>query len=124
MPQALYGTAWGPGGGLAHYPPRLEEAQRRDHRRLGAELDLFSFPPELGAGLSVWHPRGGTMRRVMEEYSRKVHERSGYEFVYSPHVARSTLWETSGHLGWDAEESDPPMTLEEPAHAGKPLDGP
>jgi threonyl-tRNA synthetase len=124
MLQRIYGTAWWSEEELAAYLHRLEEAQRRDHRRLGAELDLFSFPPELGGGLSVWHPHGGTMRRVMEEYSRKVHERSGYEFVYSPHVARSTLWETSGHLGWYAEEMYPPMTLEDAAYYVKPMNCP
>ncbi|HMC81409.1 MAG TPA: threonine--tRNA ligase [Acidimicrobiia bacterium] len=124
MLQRVYGTAWWSEEELADHLHRLEEAQRRDHRRLGAELDLFSFPPELGGGLSVWHPHGGTMRRVMEEYSRKVHERSGYEFVYSPHVARSTLWETSGHLGWYAENMYPPMTLEDAAYYVKPMNCP
>jgi len=124
MLQRIYGTAWWSEEELADYLHRLEEAQRRDHRRLGVELDLFSFPPELGGGLSVWHPHGGTMRRVMEEYSRKVHERSGYEFVYSPHLARSTLWETSGHLGWYAEEMYPPMTLDDAAYYVKPMNCP
>ncbi|HYR62513.1 MAG TPA: threonine--tRNA ligase, partial [Actinomycetota bacterium] len=100
MLQRIYGTAWWTQAELDNYLHRLEEAQRRDHRRRGVDLDLFSFPPELGGGLAVWHPKGGTIRRVMEEYSRQVHERSGYELVYTPHVARSTLWETSGHLGW------------------------
>jgi threonyl-tRNA synthetase len=113
MLQRIYGTAWWSQADLDAYLHRLEEAQRRDHRRLGAELDLFSFPPELGGGLALWHPRGGIIRRVMEEYSRQVHEANGYEFVYTPHVARSLLWETSGHLGWYAENMYPPMTLDD-----------
>jgi len=124
MLQRIYGTAWFTQEELDAHLHRLEEAQRRDHRRLGVELDLFSFPPELGGGLSVWHPRGGTVRRVMEEYSRKVHERSGYEFVYSPHVARSNLWETSGHLDWYAENMYPPMELDEQKYYVKPMNCP
>jgi threonyl-tRNA synthetase len=113
MLQRIYGTAWFTQEELDAYLHRLEEAQRRDHRRLGAELDLFSFPPELGGGLSVWHPKGGLVRRIMEEYSRRVHEQSGYEFVYSPHLARSVLWETSGHLDWYADSMYPPMKLDD-----------
>jgi threonyl-tRNA synthetase len=124
MLQRIYGTAWFTQEDLDAYLHRLEEAQRRDHRRLGVELDLFSFPPELGGGLSVWHPKGGTVRRVMEEYSRRVHEQSGYEFVYSPHVARSTLWETSGHLDWYADSMYPPMELDEQKYYVKPMNCP
>ena len=124
MLQRIYGTAWFTQEELDAYLHRLEEAQRRDHRRLGVELDLFSVPPELGGGLSVWHPRGGTVRRVMEEYSRTVHERSGYEFVYSPHVARSNLWETSGHLDWYADNMYPPMELDEQKYYVKPMNCP
>ena len=125
MLQRIYGTAWWSPADLDAYLQRLEEAQRRDHRRLGAELDLFSFPPELGGGLALWHPRGGIIRRVMEEYSRQVHERGGYEFVYSPHVAKSLLWETSGHLGWYAENMYPPMTLDDDAtYYVKPMNCP
>ena len=113
MLQRIYGTAWFTQEELDAYLHRLEEAQRRDHRRLGVELDLFSFPPELGGGLSVWHPKGGLVRRIMEEYSRRVHEQSGYEFVYSPHLARSVLWETSGHLDWYADSMYPPMKLDD-----------
>jgi threonyl-tRNA synthetase len=113
MLQRIYGTAWFTQEELDAYLHRLEEAQRRDHRRLGLELDLFSFPPELGGGLSVWHPKGGLVRRIMEEYSRRVHEQSGYEFVYSPHLARSVLWETSGHLDWYADSMYPPMKLDD-----------
>jgi threonyl-tRNA synthetase len=124
MLQRIYGTAWFTQEDLEAYLHRLEEAQRRDHRRLGVELDLFSFPPELGGGLSVWHPKGGTVRRVMEEYSRQVHEQSGYEFVYSPHVARSNLWETSGHLDWYAENMYPPMELDDQTYYVKPMNCP
>ncbi|GAC1366550.1 MAG: threonine--tRNA ligase [Actinomycetota bacterium] len=124
MLQRIYGTAWWSQAELDQHLHRLEEAQRRDHRRLGVELDLFSFPPELGGGLALWHPRGGMIRRVMEEYSRQVHERSGYEFVYSPHVARATLWETSGHLDWYADGMYPPMTLDEATYYVKPMSCP
>src|SRR5713226_1848789 len=124
MLQRIYGTAWFTQQELDAYLHRLEEAQRRDHRRLGVELDLFSFPPELGGGLSVWHPKGGLVRRIMEEYSRRVHEQSGYEFVYSPHVARSTLWETSGHLDWYADSMYPPMELDEQRYYVKPMSCP
>ena len=124
MLQRIYGTAWFTQEELDAYLHRLEEAQRRDHRRLGVELDLFSFPPELGGGLPVWHPKGGLVRRIMEEYSRRVHEQSGYEFVYSPHVARSTLWETSGHLDWYADSMYPPMELDEQKYYVKPMNCP
>ncbi|TMK53617.1 MAG: threonine--tRNA ligase [Actinobacteria bacterium] len=124
MLQRIYGTAWFTQEELGAYLHRLEEAQRRDHRRLGVELDLFSFPPELGGGLSVWHPKGGLVRRIMEEYSRRVHEQSGYELVYSPHVARSLLWETSGHLDWYADSMYPPMELDQQKYYVKPMNCP
>src|SRR4029077_20259905 len=89
-----------------------EEAEKRDHRKLGAELDLFSFPDEIGPGLAVFHPKGGTIRRVMEEYSRRGHEEAGYEFVNSPHITKSHLFEISGHLDWFAEAMYPPMELD------------
>ncbi len=92
---------------------QLEEAEARDHRKLGAELDLFSFPSEIGPGLVLFHPKGGLIRRVMEEYSRQRHEVSGYEFVYSPHITKADLFETSGHLTWFAEGMYPPMELDE-----------
>ena len=92
---------------------QLEEAEKRDHRRLGQELDLFSFPSELGPGLAVFHPRGGTMRRVMEEYSRSRHVAAGYEFVNSPHITKAELFETSGHLQWFADGMYPPMDLDD-----------
>jgi len=91
----------------------LEEAERRDHRKLGAELDLFSFPTELGSGLAVFHPKGGLIRRLMEDYSRRRHEQEGYDFVNSPHITKAELFETSGHLDWYAESMFPPMELDE-----------
>jgi len=111
--QRVYGTAWPSKDELRAHQQRLEEAAKRDHRRLGAELDLFSFPEEIGSGLAVFHPKGGIMRRVMEDYSRKRHEESGYEFVYSPHITKSNLFETSGHLAWYADGMFPPMRMDE-----------
>lgn len=111
--QRIYGTAWPTKDELRAHQERLEEAAKRDHRRLGQELDLFSFPEEIGSGLAVFHPKGGIMRRVMEDYSRKRHEESGYEFVYSPHITKSNLFEISGHLGWYADGMFPPMKLDE-----------
>ncbi|HTX63939.1 MAG TPA: threonine--tRNA ligase, partial [Acidimicrobiales bacterium] len=110
--QRIYGTAWESEKALAAYLHQLEEAERRDHRRLGAELDLFSFPDEIGSGLAVFHPKGGTIRRVMEDYSRKRHVESGYEFVNSPHITKAHLFETSGHLDWFADGMFPPMELD------------
>ncbi|MEO8107989.1 MAG: threonine--tRNA ligase, partial [Actinomycetes bacterium] len=110
--QRIYGTAWPTKDELTAYLKFLEEAERRDHRRLGAELDLFSFPDEIGSGLAVFHPKGGTVRRVMEDYSRTRHEESGYEFVYSPHITKQALFETSGHLEWYADGMYPPMHLD------------
>ena len=111
--QRIYGTAWPTKDELKAYQLQMEEAAKRDHRRLGAELDLFSFPEEIGSGLAVFHPKGGVIRRVMEDYSRKRHDESGYEFVYSPHVTKSNLFETSGHLEWYAEGMFPPLQLDE-----------
>ncbi len=111
--QRIYGTAWESEDALAAHLHQLEEAEARDHRKLGHELDLFSFPSEVGPGLAVFHPKGGLIRRVMEEYSRQRHEVSGYEFVYSPHISKAELFETSGHLDWFAESMYPPMTLDE-----------
>jgi threonyl-tRNA synthetase len=110
--QRIYGIAWESAKALAEYLHRLEEAERRDHRKLGAELDLFSFPEEIGSGLAIFHPKGGTIRRVMEDYSRERHAAGGYEFVYSPHIAKSDLFETSGHLQWFADSMFPPMELD------------
>ncbi len=110
--QRIYGTAWPSTEERDAYLERLAEAQRRDHRKLGVELDLFSFPDEIGSGLAVFHPKGGIMRRVMEDYSRKRHEEAGYEFVYSPHITKSNLFETSGHLQWYSEGMFPAMKLD------------
>jgi threonyl-tRNA synthetase len=111
--QRIYGTAWESKDALEAHLVQVEEAEKRDHRKLGAELDLYSFPSEIGPGLAVFHPKGGIIRRVLEEYSRQRHEVSGYEFVYSPHITKSDLFETSGHLTWFAEGMYPPMTLDE-----------
>ena len=110
--QRIYGTAWESEKALAAYLHQLEEAERRDHRKLGAELDLFSFPEEIGSGLAVFHPKGGTIRRLMEDYSRRRHVESGYDFVNSPHITKSALFEQSGHLDWFAEGMYPPMELD------------
>jgi threonyl-tRNA synthetase len=110
--QRIYGTAWESDGALVAHLEFLEQAELRDHRRLGAELDLFSFPTEIGPGLAVFHPKGGTMRRVMEDYSRNRHVEGGYEFVNSPHIAKEDLFNTSGHLQWFAEGMYPPMELD------------
>lgn len=115
--QRIYGTAWPSKVELKAHLERLEEATKRDHRRLGAELDLFSFPEEIGSGLAVFHPKGGIIRRVMEDYSRAQHEAAGYDFVYSPHITKSNLFETSGHLAWYAEGMFPPMKLDEEVDA-------
>jgi len=113
MLQRIYGTAWPSQEELDSYLNFLEEAEKRDHRRLGSELDLFSFPEEIGSGLAVFHPKGGIIRRAMEDYSRKRHEEEDYQFVYSPHLTKSALFETSGHLEWYAEGMYPPMVLDE-----------
>ena len=110
--QRIYGTAWPSKDDLRAYLTFLEEAERRDHRRLGAELDLFSFPEEIGSGLAVFHPKGGVVRRVMEDYSRRRHEDSGYEFVNTPHITKAALFRKSGHLDWYADGMYPPMHLD------------
>ena len=117
MLQRIYGTAWPSQDELNAYLEMLAEAEKRDHRKLGQELDLFSFPEEIGSGLAVFHPKGGIVRRAMEDYSRKRHEEEGYEFVYSPHITKAALFETSGHLEWYAEGMYPPMILDEEHHA-------
>jgi threonyl-tRNA synthetase len=111
--QRIYGTAWESRDALKAHLDLLAEAEKRDHRRLGAELDLFSFPDEIGSGLAVFHPKGGTMRRVMEDYSRRAHERAGYDFVNTPHITKGHLFEVSGHLDWYREGMYPPMHLDE-----------
>jgi threonyl-tRNA synthetase len=117
MLQRIYGTAWPSQEALDGYLHLLAEAEKRDHRRLGAELDLFSFPEEIGSGLAVFHPKGGIIRRAMEDYSRKRHEEEDYQFVYSPHLTKAALFETSGHLQWYAEGMYPPMIMDEELHA-------
>jgi threonyl-tRNA synthetase len=117
MLQRIYGTAWPSQEELTSYLELLAEAEKRDHRRLGTELDLFSFPEEIGSGLAVFHPKGGIVRRAMEDYSRKRHEDEGYEFVYSPHLTKAALFEKSGHLQWYSEGMYPPMVMDEEFHA-------
>ena len=110
--QRVYGTAWESQEALEAHLHQIAEAERRDHRRLGAELDLFSFPDEIGSGLAVFHPKGGVIRKELEDYSRRRHEEAGYEFVNTPHITKGQLFETSGHLAWYAEGMYPPMQLD------------
>jgi threonyl-tRNA synthetase len=110
--QRVYGTAWESQEALDRHLELLAEAERRDHRRVGSDLDLFSFPDEIGSGLAVFHPRGGVIRKAMEDYSRARHEQAGYEFVYTPHITKGHLYEVSGHLGWYADGMFPPMQLD------------
>ena len=117
MLQRIYGTAWPTQEALDGYLQLLIEAEKRDHRRLGAELDLFSFPEEVGSGLAVFHPKGGIIRRTMEDYSRTRHEEEDYQFVYSPHLTKAALFETSGHLDWFSDGMYPPMVMDEELHA-------
>lgn len=114
--QRLYGTAWPSKEGLRNYLEFLSEAEKRDHRKLGSELDLFSFPEEVGSGLAVFHPKGGIVRRVMEDYSRRRHEEAGYEFVNTPHITKGALFEKSGHLDWYSDGMYPPMHLDAEYH--------
>ncbi len=126
MLQRIYGTAWESKKALKAHLQRLEEARKRDHRKLGRELDLISFPDELGPGLEVWHPKGARVRTLMEDYARELHDARGYEPVFSPHVGRSTLWETSGHLEHYVENMYPAMTFseEEGSYYAKPMNCP
>jgi threonyl-tRNA synthetase len=124
MLQRIYGTAWESDAALKAYLERLAEAEKRDHRKLGAELDLFSFPTELGGGLVVWHPKGGIVRKLMEDYSRQRHQDGGYEFVFTPHLSKAELFETSGHLAWYAEGMYPPMELDNGVYYPKPMNCP
>jgi threonyl-tRNA synthetase len=117
MLQRIYGTAWPSQDQLDGYLELLAEAEKRDHRRLGQELDLFSFPEEIGSGLAVFHPKGGIVRRAMEDYSRKRHEEEEYEFVYSPHLTKAALFQKSGHLDWYSEGMYPPMVMDEELNA-------
>ena len=123
--QRIYGTAWASISDLHDYLHRVEEAEKRDHRRLGTELDLYSFPPQLGSGLAVWHPKGGMLRKIVEDHSRSLHERFGFDFVFSPHIGKEDLWETSGHLDFYAENMYPSMQYEgDPGYRVKPMNCP
>lgn len=122
--QRIYGTAWESRDRQDEYLRLLEEAEKRDHRKLGAELDLFSFPDELGSGLPVFHPKGGVIRRAMEDYSRRRHEEAGYSFVNTPHITKENLYRTSGHLEWYADGMFPPMELEGADYYLKPMNCP
>ncbi len=122
--QRIYGTAWPSRDQQDDYLKLLVEAEKRDHRKLGAELDLFSFPTEIGSGLPVFHPKGGLVRKALEDYSRQRHEQSGYQFVYTPHITKSELFETSGHLEWYADGMYPPMELEGARYYPKPMNCP
>jgi len=122
--QRVYGTAWESKKALKQYLYRVEEAGKRDHRKLGVELDLFSFPDVVGAGLSLWHPKGGLVRKIMEDYSRAEHEKAGYEFVISPHLAKADLFRTSGHLDWYSESMYPEMSLDNSSYYMKPMNCP
>jgi threonyl-tRNA synthetase len=124
MLQRVYGTAWESKQALDEHLHQLEEAAKRDHRKLATELDLLSFPHELGGGLAVWHPKGAIVRKIMEDYSRARHEHGGYEFVYTPHLAKSGVFETSGHLSWYADGMYPPMEMDNGTYYMKPMNCP
>jgi threonyl-tRNA synthetase len=124
MLQRIYGTAWESKQALADHLHQLEEAAKRDHRKLATELDLISFPHELGGGLAVWHPKGAIVRKLMEDYSRRRHELGGYQFVFTPHLSNGRLFETSGHLGWYADGMYPPMEMDNGTYYMKPMNCP
>lgn len=124
MLQRIYGTAWESKAALAEHLHRLEEAAKRDHRKLAVELDLLSFPQELGGGLAVWHPKGAAVRKLMEDYSRARHDSGGYEFVYTPHLANAHLFETSGHLSFYKDGMYPPMEMDNGTYYPKPMNCP
>lgn len=124
MLQRIYGTAWESEDALRDYLWRVEQAELRDHRRLGVELDLFHFPPEVGGGLPVFHPKGGLIRKLMEDYSRAEHEAAGYQFVWTPHISKAALYEKSGHLQWYEESMFPPMEMEGATYYPKPMNCP
>jgi threonyl-tRNA synthetase len=124
MLQRIYGTAWESKDALQEYLHRLEEAEKRDHRRLGRELDLYSWPPEVGAGIAVWHPKGGILRKELEDLARAMHLERGYQPVFTPHIGRGTLWETSGHLGFYRENMFPAMEVEGAEYFAKPMNCP
>ena len=122
--QRVYGTAWETEDELNAYLKFLEEAERRDHRRLGRELDLFSFSDEIGPGLVLWHAKGGHVRSIMEDYWRESHRAGGYEFVYTPHIGKASLWRTSGHLNWFAESMYAPVEVDDQQYYLKPMNCP
>ena len=124
MLQRIYGTAWESKSALAEHLNRLEEAEKRDHRRLAVEMDLLSFPQELGGGLAVWHPKGGIVRKLMEDYSRERHQNGGYKFVFTPHLANAHLFETSGHLQFYKDGMYPPMEMDNGTYYPKPMNCP
>ena len=124
MLQRIYGTAWESDKALKEHLHRLEEAEKRDHRKLAVELDLLSFPEQLGGGLAVWHPKGAIVRKLMEDYSRERHEHGGYEFVFTPHITKAELFETSGHLDWYADGMYPPMEMDNGVYYPKPMNCP
>jgi threonyl-tRNA synthetase len=124
MLQRIYGTAWESSEELESYLWKLEEAQKRDHRRLGKELDLFTTSEEVGPGLILWSPKGGMVRKIAEDYCREEHEKGGYEFVYSPHIGKSALWETSGHLDWYQDAMYAPLDIEGQQYYLKPMNCP
>jgi threonyl-tRNA synthetase len=124
MLQRIYGTAWESADDLEQYLWKLEEARKRDHRRLGRDLDLFSVNEEVGPGLILWHPKGGLVRKLTEDYCREEHEIGGYEFVYSPHIGKAHLWETSGHLDWYQENMYSPLDIEGQEYYLKPMNCP
>lgn len=124
MLQRIYGTAWHSADELEQYLWKLEEAKKRDHRKLGRELDLFSMSEDVGPGLALWHPKGGMVRRISEDYCMDEHQKAGYQFVYSPHIGKSKLWETSGHLQWFEENMYAPLEIEEQKYYLKPMNCP
>ncbi|MGZ4205452.1 MAG: threonine--tRNA ligase [Actinomycetota bacterium] len=124
MLQRIYGTAWESQEALEQHLHMLEEAERRDHRRLGRELDLFSWSDEVGPGLALWHPKGAIVRKTLEDLARQMHLDFGYQPVFTPHVGRSTLWETSGHLGWYRDNMFPAMQAEGQEYFAKPMNCP
>jgi threonyl-tRNA synthetase len=124
MLQRIYGTAWESDAALKAHLEQLVEAEKRDHRKLANELDLLSFPSELGGGLAVWHPKGAIVRKLMEDYSRTRHEQGGYEFVFTPHLTKAHLFETSGHLTWYADGMYPPMEMDNGTYYMKPMNCP
>ena len=124
MLQRIYGTAWESNAALAEHLHRLEEAEKRDHRKLATELDLLSFPHELGGGLAVWHPKGAIVRKLMEDYSRERHDKGGYQFVFTPHLSNGNLFEKSGHLGFYKDAMYPPMEMDNGTYYMKPMNCP